>query len=96
LTQLRSGHVGLFAYLARVRAVDSALCTTCGTEETVDHYLFECRRYKDARHRLRVAVGGRRLDRACVLGEVKNRAALLAFVQETGRLAAYAERASSG
>ncbi|KAI0780361.1 hypothetical protein BD413DRAFT_457113, partial [Trametes elegans] len=29
LSQLRSGHVGLNAYLARIHAVDSPLCQSC-------------------------------------------------------------------
>ncbi|OSC98383.1 hypothetical protein PYCCODRAFT_1335524, partial [Trametes coccinea BRFM310] len=49
LTQLRSGHVGLNAYLARIRAIDSPLCLTCNTPETVSHYLFTCKRYSEQR-----------------------------------------------
>ncbi|KAI0764274.1 hypothetical protein BD413DRAFT_459891, partial [Trametes elegans] len=35
LSQLRSGHIGLHAYLARIRAMDSPLCSTCNVPETV-------------------------------------------------------------
>ncbi|KAJ6631077.1 hypothetical protein B0H10DRAFT_1677943, partial [Mycena sp. CBHHK59/15] len=39
LTQLRTGHVGLNAYLARFGAVDSGLCQTCREPETVKESL---------------------------------------------------------
>ncbi|KAF8310714.1 uncharacterized protein EI90DRAFT_2843295, partial [Cantharellus anzutake] len=40
LFQLRTGHIGLLAYLAA-----SPNCSLCEVPETVEHFLFECRRY---------------------------------------------------
>ncbi|KAL1658656.1 hypothetical protein GGF50DRAFT_66832, partial [Schizophyllum commune] len=46
ITQLRSGHIGYTnAFLARIKANTSSLCPLCGVPETVDHYLFSCRRF---------------------------------------------------
>ncbi|KAH9855564.1 hypothetical protein C2E23DRAFT_697440, partial [Lenzites betulinus] len=84
LTQLRCGHAGLNAYLARIRAVDSPLCAKCLLPETPAHYLFTCRRYTAARHALRQAVNGP-LSLRNTLGNVKARAAVLEYIRATGR-----------
>ncbi|KAI0717736.1 hypothetical protein C8T65DRAFT_527287, partial [Cerioporus squamosus] len=84
LTQLRSGHVGLNKYLARIHAVDSPLCSVCHVPETVTHYLFTCRRFVTARHALRQAIKGP-LNLRNTLGDVKARAAVLEYVDATGR-----------
>ncbi|KIM34827.1 hypothetical protein M413DRAFT_46307, partial [Hebeloma cylindrosporum] len=49
VTQLQSGHIGLNAFLARIKAVDSAACSTYGVPETVDHFLFQCSRFLEQR-----------------------------------------------
>ncbi|KAI0661447.1 hypothetical protein C8Q70DRAFT_898000, partial [Cubamyces menziesii] len=85
LTQLRSGHIALNAYLARIRAVDSPLCSHCGIPETVSHYLFTCRRYAPQRHRLRQAINGP-LSLRSVLSSTDARTAVLDYVAATGRL----------
>lgn len=83
LTQLRSGHVALNAYLARIKAVDSPLCPACLIPETPAHYIFTCRRYTTARDALRRAVGGP-LSLRTTIGNVKARAAVLEYVKATG------------
>jgi hypothetical protein len=45
ITQMRTGHVGLNASLARFGAVDSGLCQTCREPETINHFLLTCRRF---------------------------------------------------
>ncbi|KAI0737967.1 hypothetical protein C8Q80DRAFT_289162 [Daedaleopsis nitida] len=47
ITQLRCSHLGLNAYLVRIRAVDSPLCqcSACSVPETAAHYMFTCRRF---------------------------------------------------
>ncbi|CDO74892.1 hypothetical protein BN946_scf184461.g4 [Trametes cinnabarina] len=76
LTQLRSGHIALNAYLACIRAVDSPLCSHCGIPETVSHFMFTCRRYTLQRHRLRQAVNGP-LSLRSTLGSTDARQAVL-------------------
>ncbi|KAI5827781.1 hypothetical protein K523DRAFT_245996, partial [Schizophyllum commune Tattone D] len=89
ITQLRSGHIGLNAFLARIKAITSPMCPLCGVPETVDHYLLSCRRFVQQRHDLRRAVRGKYLTRKSLLGNVQHRAALLAFVHATGRFSSY-------
>ena len=88
LTQLRSGHVGLNRFLARIGAVDSPLCAVCRVPESVSHYLLTCRRYLAPRHTLRLAVSGP-LSLRSTLGNPKARTAVLDFVEATGRFPAY-------
>ncbi|KAI0350889.1 hypothetical protein OH77DRAFT_1376844, partial [Trametes cingulata] len=85
LTQLRTAHVGLNAYLARARAVSSPLCASCQVPETVDHYLRTCRRFNAPRHELRRSLGKKPLTLKHVLGDPKCRSALLQFVEATDR-----------
>lgn len=88
LSQLRSGHAGLNAFLARINAVDSPLCQTCLVPETPSHFLFTCRRYTAPRDTMRRAVGGP-LSLRSTVGDVKARAAVLTYVEATGRFTAY-------
>ncbi|KAJ7156482.1 hypothetical protein C8R43DRAFT_818576, partial [Mycena crocata] len=88
LTQLRTGHVGLNAYLARFGAVDSALCSTCREPETVNHYLLTCRRFSRERDALRRALFAderQPLNKKTLLGTPKNRSKLLQYVANTER-----------
>lgn len=92
LTQLRSGHVGLNKYLARIKAVDSPLCTHCQTTETVEHFLLGCRRFTNERHDLRKNVGRQHrgpLDRRTLLATPKHLPALFRYIEDTGRFQAY-------
>ncbi|KAI5832199.1 hypothetical protein K523DRAFT_235722, partial [Schizophyllum commune Tattone D] len=91
ITQLRSGHVGLNALLARIKAITSSLCPLCGVPITVDRYLFSCRRFVQKRHDLCCAVRGKYLTRKVLLGNVQLCAALLAFVHATGRFSSYSD-----
>ncbi|KAI0669689.1 hypothetical protein C8Q78DRAFT_1172363, partial [Trametes maxima] len=85
---LRCGHVGLNAYLARIGAADSPLCSRCLVPETPAHYLFTCQRFTNARHTLRQAVE-EPLTLKSTLGNVKARAAVLEYLHATGRFGAY-------
>ncbi|KAF8575418.1 hypothetical protein K439DRAFT_1292883, partial [Ramaria rubella] len=49
MTQLCTGHIGLNVFLKKIKAVDSALCSTCHLPETVAHYLLYCCRYRPHR-----------------------------------------------
>jgi hypothetical protein len=92
ITQLRTGHIGLNAYLARFGAVDSPLCQTCREPETVNHFLFTCRRFCEQRNKLRHALyedNRQGLDKRTLLGKVKNRPLLLDFVRTSGRFPQY-------
>ena len=88
LSQLRSGNIGLNAYLAQIRAVDSPLCLTCAIPETISHFLFPCCRSTAARHSFRMAVESA-LTLRNTNGDVKALTAVLDFVNATGRFEAY-------
>lgn len=93
ITQLRTGHIGLNAYLARFGLVDSDLCPTCRERESVNHYLFTCRRFSQQRDILRrvlFADGRQPLNKKTLLGKPKNRFALLEYIDATGRFPRYA------
>jgi ribonuclease HI len=49
ISRLRIGHVGLGKHLNRFNMRDSPLCQDCGEEDTVEHYLLSCGRYRDCR-----------------------------------------------
>lgn len=88
ITQLRCGHVGLNAYLARIQAVDSPLCSMCRVPETPAHFMFTCRRFTEARHALRREIGGP-LTFESTLGDPDARKQVLAYIASTGRFSAY-------
>jgi hypothetical protein len=69
LSQLRTKHSRLNSYLARVNAVESGDCE-CGSghEETVRHFLFECRRWTEQRKPLLEVAGDRWGDLSFYLG----------------------------
>ncbi|KAJ6481112.1 hypothetical protein C8R45DRAFT_801069, partial [Mycena sanguinolenta] len=52
LTQLRTGHIGLNAYLHRFKLAPSPLCQHCTVPESVPHFLLICPAYHPARLRL--------------------------------------------
>ncbi|KAH9942979.1 hypothetical protein B0H21DRAFT_656571, partial [Amylocystis lapponica] len=45
VVQLRSGAVGLNAFLKKIKQAPNALCQLCREPETVPHFLFFCRRF---------------------------------------------------
>lgn len=58
LTQLRTGHVPLQAYLHRVGRADSPTCPLCGEDrETVFHLIHRCSAHTKAREVLRAELG---------------------------------------
>ena len=49
-------HIGLNHFLQVIGAVDSPLCSTCQTPETVTHYLLVCRRFHKEQWTLRRSI----------------------------------------
>jgi|UniRef100_A0A2P2HYR2 ribonuclease HI len=49
ISRLRIGHVGVGKHLNRFNMRDSSLCQDCEVEDTVEHYLLRCSRYRDCR-----------------------------------------------
>jgi ribonuclease HI len=89
LTQLRTGHIGLNAYLHRFKLAPSPLCPHCGTPESVPHLLLICPAHRVARLHLMIRVKTARLSLRTLLASKNDAAPVLAFVRATGRLPRY-------
>lgn len=89
LVQLRTGAVALNCFLKKIKQHHSVLCETCRTPETVNHYLLLCRRFREQRRALRIAVGRRANSIKAVLGNPKHFRAIANYVQATGRFVHY-------
>jgi len=86
LTQLRTNHIPLQAYLHKFKLADSPVCQNCwGAPETVPHYLLFCTKYTAQRNFLRSHLKeGRSLDLS-ILGNKKLFPALFKFIRDTNR-----------
>ena len=49
LARFRMGHVGVRFYLHRFGMADSPACLTCGVDDTIEHFLLSCARYRRGR-----------------------------------------------
>jgi len=90
LTQLRTGHIPLNAFLHRIKRHDTPDCPHCrhGTRETLIHYLLECPHYAGARRQLHArTIRGSSLI-PFLLGSRKGIPHLLRYVSNTNRLKA--------
>jgi RNase H len=86
IVQLRTGHCGLNHYLHRFGINGSPYCECGYGKETVEHYLLECRNYKEPRKKLREAVGTGKMRVGILLGDPAEIKHTMAFVKTTGRL----------
>ena len=86
LTQLRTNHIPLRAYLHKIKAADSPICPHCeDAPETVTHFLMFCPRYATQRRELRSTLRpGQNLD-LTLLGDKGSMANLLRFVRKSKR-----------
>ena len=89
LVQLRSAHSGLYSYLHRFNAVDSPLCPLCQVPETVNHFLFYCRKYQAERTFLRNSLHPKPFTKTTLLSTKAYGPAILGFVHDTGRFPNY-------
>ena len=86
IAQLRTGHCGLNRYLHRFGIENSPYCRCGYGKETVEHYLLECRNYKEQRRKLRMEVGTGKMRVARLLGDPKMINHTMEYIKETGRL----------
>jgi exonuclease III/ribonuclease HI len=68
LAQLRTGHNQLSQYLRRIGQADDETCECTEGQETVQHFLFKCKRWETYRGEMRVAMGNRYGDMSYALG----------------------------
>jgi hypothetical protein len=87
MAQLRTEHCGLNGYLQRVNKVENAECERCneGQNETVSHYLLECKGYEEERRRLESKVGKESMELEILLGTAKMAKETLIYIEETKR-----------
>ena len=86
LAQLRTGHCALNGYLHRFGKANSPYCECGYGKETVQHFLLECRRFKNERKKLRQEVGTGRMKIAQLLGNKDLASHTMEYVDSTGRL----------
>jgi len=72
LTQLRTGKTFLNEYLHKIKATETAACD-CGCIESVAHFLFACRRWRQQRAKLRQQHGQRFGELSYALGGYSSR-----------------------
>ena len=85
IAQLRTGH-GLNRYLHRSNIRNSPYCQCGYGKETVEHYLLECRQYREQWKKLRGEVGRGKMRMEILLGDPKTIKHTLEYIRETGRL----------
>ena len=89
LAHLRTGHCRLNHYLHRFNLQESPYCECGYGKETVEHYLKECRRYKEQRKEMykeiRGSLGKWRIKLKRLLGDPRVVKHTLKFVKETAR-----------
>ncbi|KIJ52480.1 hypothetical protein M422DRAFT_87158, partial [Sphaerobolus stellatus SS14] len=89
LTQLRTGHVALNAFLKKTKAVTTPMCHTCKLPETVPHYLLHCRRYITQRRVLKREAGKAANSIANLLSNPKVIKSTLRYIAATKRFKDY-------
>ncbi|KAK7002023.1 hypothetical protein R3P38DRAFT_3215776 [Favolaschia claudopus] len=80
ITQLRTGHIGLNAYLFRFHLAPSPFCPHCNALESVPHLLLSCPAYRAQRLRLFIRLGTARVSLRRLLSSKHDPAPVLAFI----------------
>ena len=91
ILQLRCGHFPLNGYLHRIKKVDSDSCEACRggwegpTPETINHFIFDCPAYAEARRELTRKIGRDHFNLPDLMSTVTRLKALTTFINRTGR-----------
>ncbi|KAJ7156427.1 hypothetical protein C8R43DRAFT_831343, partial [Mycena crocata] len=85
LTQLRTSHIGLNAFLYRFHLGPSPDCACCHIPETVSHFLLACPAYQRQRLTLIMRLGTARLSLRRLISSKVDPHPVLAFVRDTKR-----------
>ena len=86
IAHLRTGPCGLNKYLHCFGKRSSPYCKCGYGKETVEHYLIECRNYKEQRKELRKNVGHRKMKLHEILGNAKIIKHTMEYIKATERL----------
>jgi ribonuclease HI len=86
LTQLRTDHVPLNAYLFRINKVASPHCPNCpNTTESTNHFLFFCHKYATQRHKLVLTLKCRTFSKKFILTNKSAIRHTINYINDTGR-----------
>ena len=86
LTQLRTSHIPLQAYLHRFKIEPSPICPNCQVEpESVTHFLKYCPSHANARKKLSQAIGSLTNLDTSILGNPKFHKPILNYLHNTGQ-----------
>ena len=88
IAQLRTGHCGLNRYLHRFGISNTPYCQCGYGKETVEHYLLECRKFREQRMKLRKEIGTAKMRVTRLLGDTKLIKHTMEYINATGRLEA--------
>jgi len=90
--QTRTGHIAPNFYLKRIGKADSDKCTNCHlgpghvqVPETINHFLFECQAYYEARLALIAKIGRNRFSVSKISKNTDHMKALVTYINRTGR-----------
>jgi hypothetical protein len=90
LMQVRTGHIPLNSYLAKIGKSDTAYCGACapalaeeGHIETVNHFLFHCAAFNEQRHT--EVIGRDHLNLQDIMEDEKRMKALANYIRHTRR-----------
>lgn len=90
--QIRTGHIPLNFYLRRIGKVDSDKCPKCDAnpnnvqvKESINHFIFECQEYQQARQSLVAKVGRGNFTLHKIMKNADSMKALVTFINRTKR-----------
>ena len=86
LAQLHTGHCPLNAYLHRFKKALSPYCQCQCQRETVQHYILECKQYRDERKWLEQKAGHHNMKLRVILGNPKFINHVAKYVEMTKRM----------
>src|SRR5216110_191148 len=88
IAQLRTGHCGLNRYLHRFGKKNTSCCQCEYEKEMMEHYLLECRKFREQRKKLRKEIGTANMRVIRLLGDTNLIKHTVEYINATGRLEA--------
>jgi ribonuclease HI len=92
ILQIRCGHFPLNTYLHKINKIESNRCQACDADqeglsppETINHYVFECEAYNEARNELIEEIGLDQFHFPNIMSDINRMKALTTFVNRSGR-----------
>ena len=92
ILQMRCGHFPLNTYLHKINRAESNRCLACDVDqeglsppETLNHYIFECEAYTEARNELIEEIGLDQFHFPNIMSDINRMKALTTFVNRSGR-----------